>query len=365
MNASDPSILLIDDNQTVLDGLASRLKRRLPKNVALGTWLPRQKDHPLEDAFNCRVDDNTVLVIADYDLTVSVTGLFGPSIVGWCQKRSIPVGEFSRANAFALPKEPNLFELRVPSDEEKAAEFIADTFDGFRNIRERLESRPQLLKEQRGLAAVLSSLLDRPGLESQFASYMSRLGAANSALLETLKASWAKAERPDDLEMTRLLSYVLGHVLSNAVLKYPGPILSGDVLCAYLATAPEEIERLGGLFEEAEYRGPFSNGGHLFWRDDVDKILDEKAESIADEQFDSFGDYNRGVVEAALKRELKTHSCQRCHGRKGGFWCPFTMRPVCERGDCSVPASSWIPTGAQLSRVEKDFYDEWAPILGF
>ena len=214
------------------------------------------------------------------------------------------------------------------------------------------------------MAAVLAKLLDRAGLESQFAPYMSRLGAANAALLEKLKASSVEEKWPDDKEMTRLLTYVLGHVLSNAVLKYPGPILTGDVLCAYLATSSEEIEPLAELLKKAQYNGPFSNRGRLFWRDDVDKILDEKAEGIADEQFYSFGDYNRRVVENALNRELKPHSCTRCDGKKGGFWCPFTLRTVCERGDCSVPSSSWIPSGAQLSRVERDFYDEWAPILG-
>ena len=171
--------------------------------------------------------------------------------------------------------------------------------------------------------------------------------------------------QPGDQEKTRLLAYVLGHVLLNAVLKYPGPILSGEVLCAYLATAPNEIDPLTDLFKEARYEGPFRNDASLFWRDDVDSILDRLAVDIAEDHFESFGDFNRGVAETALNRKLVPHSCRRCKGVKGGFWCPFTTRPVCERADCSIPASSWIPSGAQLCRVERDFYDEWAPILGF
>ena len=148
MNASEPLILLIDDDQQVLDGLAHRVKTRLTNDVRLEEWQPRQEDGHPADAFDSRVGDNTVLVIVDYDLTLSVKGLFGPIIVGWCQNRSIAVGKFSRANAAALPKEPNLFELRVPSDEDEACEFIVDTFKGFREIRESLENQPQILKEQ-------------------------------------------------------------------------------------------------------------------------------------------------------------------------------------------------------------------------
>ncbi len=366
MNDSQPSILLIDDDKKSLTGLQRRLKTRLP-GVRLDTWRPTVDDGPLLAAFNSRVDDHTVLVIVDYDLTPSVRGLFGSTIVGWCQNRSIPVGEFSRANDPALPRDPNLFELRVPSAEAKAAAFIVDTFKGFREIQEALDITPQLAREGRSLAAVLAALLGRPGLESQFAPYMSRLGASNAALLQQLKNSLPDAEHPDDAKIIRLLTYVLGHVLSNAVLKYPGPILSGPVLCAYIATAPDEIKPLAKLFHRARYRGPFGYRVPLFWRDVVDDVLDRRAKRIADKEYDSFGDYNRSIVEAALQRRLKSHECQRtgCLGKKGGFWCPFMMRPVCERGDCSVSSSSWIPSGAQLSRVERDFYDEWSPILGF
>ena len=363
MTTINPSILLVDDKEEYLCDLAGRLRKLLLKDVEVDTWRPMLEDNPPETAFKRRVTDSTALVVTDYDLTTTVKGLFGLSIVGWCQNRLIPVGDFSRETQ-SLPEEPNLFELRVSGTEEERAKFIANTFRGFHEIRKRIEERPRLLTEQQSLAAVLSVLLGRPNLESQFAAYMSRLGASNSALLQNLQ-KFAKETPPSDNEKKkRLLTYVLGHVLLNAVLKYPGPILSGQVLCAYLATASEEIGRLVDLFKDARYKGPFSEGAPLFWRDDVDSILDDRATKIAEDQFESFGDYNRGVVEAALERGLKQHSCDRCEGRKGGFWCPFTERPVCERADCSVSASSWIPSGVQLCRVERDYYDEWAPILG-
>lgn len=356
-----PSILLIDDNENLAVGLRDALAPLLQDvPVDIRVWVPTESEP--EIAFGEKVDDGTVLVITDYDLTTSVKGLFGLSIVGWCQSRSIPVGDFSRGNLTALPKEPNLFELRVPTDNQEGAAFIASTFRGFQEIRAAVEATG-LSADRRNLAGVLADLLKRPHLESQFALYMNRLGAANSALLQKLR-DFAGPEVPDDAAKVRLLTYVLGHVLLNAIIKYPGPVLSDKALCAYLATVPSEITALEPIFATARYAGPFSASGPAFWRENVDAILDDLGEGHDADAFESFGDYNRHVVQVALSRELAKHDCDRCGGVKGGFWCPFTLRPVCERADCSVPSSSWIPQGAQLARVERGFYDEWAPLLG-
>jgi hypothetical protein len=365
MTNSKPSVLLIDDNQSNLDSLTTNLKQ-LIQDVEIRTWHPTKKDVSLEKVFNNLVDDTTVLVVTDYDLSTGIKGLFGLTIVGWCQARSIPVGDFSKGKPDALPKEPNLFELRVPTDDEKGDKFIANAFHGFNGIRLMLEDNKYLLTEQRSLASVLASLLEHPRTETQFSAYMAKLGTVNSSLLQQLRNLASQDMKSEDHTkiQIRLLTYVLGHVLVNAILKYPGPILSDKGLCAYLATTTDELPAVEPLFEFARYTGPFSDGQALFWREEVDNVLDELGNAIADQDFESFGDYNRAVIQYKLGRELAKHSCNRCDGVKGGFWCPFTQRPVCERSDCSVTASSWIPSGAQLCRVEREFYDEWAPMLG-
>lgn len=363
-----PSILLVDDTQNVLDGLAARLAELLPADQAdIRRWIPRAEEPDTKAVFDSKIDESTVLVVTDYDLTSQgVKGLFGLTIVGWCQKRSIPAGNFSRGNPTALPKEPNLFELRVPPTENEGAEFIASAFSGFHMIRSCIAAEPNLLTSKRSLAAVLAALLGKPHLDNQFALYMSRLGSANSALVQHLRDFANPAEAPGDSDKVQMLTYVLGHVLLNAILKYPGPILSERALCAYMATDEHESEALYGLFSNALYKGPFGGSGRYYWREDVDAILDQLGSAIPDVESEDFGDLNRAVVESALQRPLAAHGCERdgCEGKKGGFLCPFTHRSVCQRADCSVSASSWIPQGAQLSRVEREFYDEWAPILG-
>ena len=362
-----PSILLIDDKAEVLDGLEAQLAGQLPNGIAIRRWVPGVGGDDPEETFASYIDDETVLVATDYDLTGNgLKGLFGLTIVGWCQTRSIPVGDFSRGHTRDLPDEPNLFELRVPPDDVEGARYIAAAVEGFMAIRGAFGAETALLDAGQNLATILASILGRPHLDNQLALYMTRLGSSNSSLLQRLRDFAVPEGGADQRDKVQVLTYVLGHVLLNAVLKFPGPILSERALCAYVATTDEEIHAITPLFEGAVYGGPFALGALRYWREDVDAILYGFADEIANEQFDGFGDFNRAAVQTAIGRDLASHVCERagCAGRKGGFLCPFTLRPVCERGDCSVPSSSWIPQGAQLSRVERDYYDEWAPLLG-
>lgn len=359
----DFSILLVDDDHEVLDELRGDLSRHLP-DVAIDTWQPSADDD--DDVFGVlkeRVTDRTLLVATDQDLTRGgMKGLFGSTIVRWCQQRAVPVGDFSRARRTRLPAEPNLYELRVSSRKGEGARFIARAFRGFLQTRTRLLAAPDSLGSLHSLASVLAGILGRPELDADLALYMTRLGTANSAIVERLKKLGGKGDHHG--EKIRILTYVLGHVLLNAILRFPGPVVSDRALCAYVGTSKAEASVLRRLFKGATYEGPFSEGHRFFWRSDVDERIGEFASGGALEDFDSIGDYNRAMVERQLGRRLALHDCARCDGRKGGFLCPFTDRTVCHEPDCSVNASSWVPQGAYLCRVEADFFEEWAPILG-
>jgi hypothetical protein len=236
-------------------------------------------------------------------------------------------------------------------------------FRGFKTLRELLADGVIDLAALGSPAEVLAVLLDRPQQESQFALYMSLLGT-NASLLDRLRSVLATGNADNSVEKERLISYVIGHVLLNAILRYPGPILSERALCAYLATTVQEADSIGPTFSDAVYSGPFSGGADFYWRSDVDAAIDQHAAAIGDVEFETSGEFNRAVIEMVLDRSLADHDCPRCYGKNGGYLCPFTDRVVCERADCSVAANSWIPAGADLSRVERDFYDEWSPLLG-
>ena len=364
MNTEPRAILLIDDQRDKLKSLTRRV-REIVGATEVAEWYPSENEEPAAE-FDGRVDEGTVLVVTDYDLTMAVKGLFGHSVVAWCRNRFIPVGDFSRGHRDALSAEPDLFELRVPYTDAEAAAYIVRMFYGFSKIQKGIEQDPELLRTGGSPAQVLATLLGRKDMESQLGPYLSRPGLFNSSLLDTLTGGNEGSRDATVVEKARLLTYILGHVLVNAVLKYPGPILAEGPLCAYVAASLDDVDKVAGLFEGARYEGPFDEGARLFWRDDVDAVVEDLAREfkVEDSEYESFGDYHRAVIDKALDGSLAKHGCDRCNGVKGGFWCPFTKRAVCERGDCSSTASSWVPSGAYACRVERVFFDEWAPILG-
>jgi len=361
------SILLIDDDPQLLDELVGALTALLEEGEAeIRLWVPTKDEADAPSVFAQKTDPDTVLVVTDYDLTAQGrTGLFGATVVGWCQARAIPVGDFSRGNNSALPKAPNLFELRVPTDSAAAAVFIAGVFRGFKTIRDQLAATPDLLTSKRSPAGVLAEVLGVPGAESQFALYGMRLGASNAALMDRILRTTPDEIEPDTAEKQTLLCYIVGHILLNAVLRFPGPILSSRALVAYVGSGESEEAVMCELFSGARYKGPFSGLAQYFWLSKVDDTLRDLISALpAETNTETYGELNREAIELRLGRTLIRHTCPRCAGQNGGFLCPFTGRTVCQRADCSVGSNSWIPPGAKLCRVERDFYEEWAPLLG-
>jgi hypothetical protein len=133
-------------------------------------------------------------------------------------------------------------------------------------------------------------------------------------------------------------------------------------LCGYVGTTAEEVEVLADVFADASYVGPFSGVDRIYWRYKVDEII---ARNLVPGVESEVYRIRRYAVEQAIGRPLARHECKRCEGVNGGFYCPFTKRPVCERADCSEGSNSWLPLGATACRIEIDFFEEWAPVLGF
>jgi hypothetical protein len=272
------------------------------------------------------------------------------------------VGDFSRGHPGALPKAPDLFEIRVPTEPAQAAEFIAAIFNGFTKIRDALGTNQNLLGKK-SPASVLATILGVPAEESQFALYGVRLGTASGALMEQVTAAPAGQE-PTAQDKVKLLTYIVGHLLLNAVLRFPGPIVSSAALKAYIASEEADAADVQNIFGAARYEGPFSELDRYLWLSKVDDVLDALVKELPeDTKAETTGEINRLALEQKLNRRLRRHGCSRCNGTNGGFFCPLTNRTVCQRTDCSVGSNSWIPAGAKLCRIERDFFDEWSPIL--
>lgn len=362
------AILVIDDDaahcKELADGVYAALVRRGHGAVEVLQWSPGEGEEPLA-RFNAFIEKYDVrLVITDYDLTQQGTlGLFGATVVDWCQLKAIPVGDFSRKNVDALAKEPNLFELRIRIEEPEAPEQVAELYLGFEEVRRAFDEGPDI-GSYRNPAAALATILERRGLTPQFSQYGNKYASANASLVDALRADHSEEER--NKLRQRFFVYIAGHILVNSVLRFPGPLVNRRALAAYLAIHPEEAVRVEGLFTEARYRGPFGGLEDFWWVEDIDDVLDSHRDQLDPSiTYASAGAERRRLAEIAKGNTLELDpECNRCGGEEGGYFCPYTNRAVCERSDCSTPSSTWIPQGARLSRLEYDFYEEWAPILG-
>lgn len=357
------TILLIDDTPEQLQALEKALRIEIPDCEAqIIAWQPKKEDvsEPVELLEKYLDENDVAFVVTDYDLTgKGGLGLYGSTVVDHCQLRAVPVGDYSRGSKKRLPSEPSLFEIRVPTDSHgNAARFIAAVFRGF----EEIHTKVDLLKDMpRSPSSGIAMLLDRPNDQSQFSLYGVRYPSVNSGLLDRVDPNLSEEDRKR--QMRKLFAYVAGHVLLNLVLRYPGPIVSLKALAAYCAVGLGEADQLRSVFNGCRYNGPFRDCDELFWLDQAEAIIDAIEINPTSPDI-SEGELNRMALEKHLGVELARPNCSRCNGKNGGYMCPFTSHTVCLRSDCSVGSNGWIPAGARLSRIEKDFFEEWAPLLG-
>jgi hypothetical protein len=350
---AEPQIIVIDDEADRLDQLTAALTAELQGGAEVLPWMPKAGEDPLARFYE-QLTDQVSLIVTDQDLTKTGLGLLGSSITTWAQDKFLPVCNFSRQPHRKLPRETNFFELRVPEgDERTRAQYIARVFHGFEQLRNHFAA----VDDRRPTAALLADAMGAPELQDDLAPFITSIGSANSTFRQVV------AEAPlEATERGNFLAFLLGHILVNAVLEHPGPILTLPVLCAYCAVDSGAADRLAELFASAAYTGPFSAPGRHFMQRLVDRRVDELAGDLDAGPLE-VDQYNRAAVERQLG-ELPRHDCPRCDGERGGLWCPFTRHAVCNRSDCSVASTAWIPRGATLCRVEKNYFDEWSPLLG-
>lgn len=352
------TVVVIDDIQEHLDGLVEALERDHPA-ISVSPWRPKPDEPSIEETFQKLLTAPVDLVATDHDLTQNGPGgLLGSTIASWCLERYVPVCDFSRKPPDKLPRERSFFEMRIApdlSESERAAE-IARLALGFAQTRRALAAR----EATGSLSLDLALVVGDQALADELAPYLMGVSVAHSQLLQQLRDDRSDgASAPDPLA---LRTFVVGHLLVNAVLEFPGPIFSVDHLLAYCSTGQESAGLLTEYFSDCVYKGPFSRASAYFLRSEVDAKLEVLARNHTDIPFDERR-YRRDLLEVELG-ELAPHGCERCAGKQGGYWCPFTLRAVCLQDNCSVGSVSWVPRGATLCRVEYRYYQELEPLLG-
>ena len=353
------NVLLIDDNSKKLGRINHALGKILkPYGVHVNAWNPVQCDKNPAQIIKNYLKDNPVMVITDNELSSDgLDGFYGPTIVQWCKSQLIPVGEYSQVNEVEYFEQPNLFDIALPSDTKIAPKHIASIVEGFISIRNFIEANEKLFKEKIGLPKLISTMLGRDHLHLEFYPYIENVALASKNIVLFMNGT----KKFNIKKLQTISTYVIGHLLLNSILKFPGPIISKQALCSYLSIETTTTSDLEKVFQSALYKGPFNSIGPFFWREDINQIMQKNYNDITG-NFDGYGAINRAVLQK-LGISAKPFECHRCNGKYGGFFCPYTQKTVCELLSCSLTSSTFIPSGNNLCRIDKKFFDRWAPLL--
>ena len=353
------NILLIDDNTKEFGQMNHELGGILkPQGISISAWNPVKSNENPAQVIKKFLKSNPVMVVTNYDHSSDgINGYYGPTIVRWCKSKLIPVGEYSQRNELGYLEQPNLFDISVPSDRKIAPTHIASIVSGFISIKNFIETNKGLFKKKLSLSNIISLLLGREHLHLKFSPYIESIELASNNVL--LFMNGTKNVSVQKLQV--ITAYLIGHLLLNAILKFPGPIISKQALCSYLSVASEYYTELEQIFSHALYQGPFNAIGPFYWREDVDQIILENSNDITGD-FEGVGAFNRAVLQK-LGVQVKPFKCNKCYGKYGGYYCPFTKKTVCELESCSVTSSTWIPRGFNICRIEKNYFESWRPLL--
>jgi len=349
-------ILVVDDEQPLLDALCA--------GIGAAGGVPLKFLPPDTDEWTTRLDEalaeDITLVAVDENLTKKVRGLFGAYVAERGAAHLLPVARYSRLLHSTSPGAPRLFELRLRGNESEYAASLVALARGFQEFEAALLATEDFA-DISGPGAVIAAVVREPDEEFQFAQYASRLGPLPDGVEKAISRNVDRRKSDDASgEQKKVAAYVAAHVFVNSVLRFPGPLLNEASLCAYFAVASAEAKTLDSLVEASRYSGPFDGLGPFYWRRKVDEWCAAQGVSVAGD----IGTANRELAERFLGRKLQRFACERCQGVRGGFFCPFSERTVCDREECSVEADAWIPAGASMCRTERDFHDIWRPLVG-
>ena len=353
------NILLIDGNSKSLGQINHALDEILkPQGISVYTWNPVLNSGNPTQTMKNYMKENPVLVITDSNHSSdSLIGYLGPTIVQWCKSQLVPVGEFSHYEKFGYMIKPNLFDIAVPSDQKIAPGHIASIVEGFISIRNFIQTNDELFKEKIGLPKLISKLLGREHLHLEFYPYIESIASASKNIVLFMNGT----KKFNVKKLQTITTYVIGHLLLNSIFKFPGPIISKQALCSYLSIKDINDNDLKMVFNNALYEGPFESIGPFFWREDIDQIINKNIEDLSGD-FGGYGALNRAVLQR-LGINAQPFECKQCSGKYGGFFCPYTKKTVCELESCSITSSAWIPSGFNLCRIDRKFFNTWAPLL--
>lgn len=360
MARAKPLVVLFEDDEINGARIAKAISRALPKNIRFQQFEdegPRAGAGAYEDLVHKQLAtpkySGLALLVTDRDLSKSqrYPGLSEAVISKVAARLAIPICIYAAGQADSvLQRQRSGGDSRIildSKDEDAMAHRVTIIVEGFIRIARSLYSPKigQLRRKAQGPATVLAGILGRP----EIADHLSLYATGDQKMIAELMPV---RDVNDEVALKKRIPTTLGYWLYDSVLRFPGIVVNEAAAASYLNIDLEQFRngpRIQKLFRGALYEGPFADPkAPIWWRDKLDDLL-QKAR-VED---------GRVLVRKALKISVKQCLDGR---RRAGYYCVVSGNPVSKEN--SRGQISWLPRGADLSRVRQDIYDELAPWIG-
>ena len=368
-------ILLIDDKDEMTNSIGEALNKEGFKGEII-KWSPQNIDE-LRKLYNQNKKDEESnadediwsramksldidMVVVDHDLSsLDNIRISESAIANACNILNIPVCTYHRKPPTITPSQTItrkinqtrsfsiILDLDKPNNYEETAKEIINIFEGFESLKQKY-NQLEASDKQEGPAKILAVILGDKDLEALLARYLANAIVASDILDN--KNLMNDDEQNEDSYLDDRVPYILGNWLYNTILSFPGLILNDVATASYVDVDYEDFKKNLEYFEKARYKEIFSKNKPYWWRFRLDDLLLEN-------------NFSNGVEYLESKEVSVKHcKCSVSNESPAGYYCIATHQPISY--DKSKGNLSWVPEGADLTRLETSTYKKLAPIMG-
>lgn len=294
--------------------------------------------------------DGSTLFVADRDLSKipNFRGMSVTAVIGAAKRLAVPICSYARQPApddykWRARWEEGHVILAAGNDDELARQSVLAA-RGFADIASQL---PGIMQSELGKspAKILAALLGKPEYSDKIALY--GVGDQN-------RLSDVPAKGRDDTDWIKRIGCFLGYWLWDSILRYPGLLVNEVAAASHLNIAADDFRKpeVRGIFKEALYGGPFADQNRpQWWRGMIDDIVSREKH-----------DDGLALVRSQLGGGISASQCSVDSTKTAGYYCIISEKPVSLEN--SKGGLSWLPRGADLTRISTRLFEEYGPWIG-
>lgn len=352
-------VVLFEDTESTRSELVKDLRQQLRGGEVVPFVDFRETESEARRMYEDRIADilqrppyaSATLLLADRNLAKSPNflGLSVNAVAGAARRLAIPICSYARQQATDEYEWRGRWQeghivLSYETDEEMARKAVLAA-KGFATLTSNL---PKALRDKSNdsPAKVLAAVLGKPEYADKIALYS--VGDQNRLSAIPPKPKEGKRQR------TKRMACFLGYWLWDSLLRYPGLLVNETAAASHLNIAVKDFRkpRIRAVFEKALYRGPFADPRNpQWWRGILDDIVSGKGV-----------DDGLALARKAVGGKIDFCRCSVDRSRPAGYYCIISKKPVSLEN--SKGGLSWLPRGADLTRISNPQFEEFGPWLG-